>query len=250
MGKYVAGLLLLSVCFFSCKKQSETYSTENINDYFPLQVGKYITYNLDSTVYINFGQKDTIISYQARDVVDAQITDNLGRTAYRIIRYLRQDTSQAWVPDNTFMAVPTGNSIEYVENNERFLKLEMPIKQDFSWKGNSYITSSVYDDSYQFSSDFTYNWDYIYDSIDAPLTINSLSFDSTIKVDERDDVTGGNPPDPGTPYAERTYAVEKYAKGVGLIYREFLHWEYQGAETGVPPYYKGFGIKLSIIDHN
>ncbi len=249
MSKYFAVLFVLSACFFSCKKQSEIYSTENINDYFPLQPGKYIIYNLDSTVYINFGQEDTVISYQAKDVVDSQITDNLGRRAFRIFRYLRQDSSQDWTPDNTFIAVPTGNSIEYDENNERFLKLEMPIKQDFSWKGNSYISPSVYD-SYDFASDFISDWDYVYDSIDAPLTINSLSFDSTIKVNERDDLTGSDPPDPGTAYAERTYAVEKYAKGVGLIYREFLHWEYQGAESGVPPSYKGFGIKLSIIDHN
>ena len=47
----------------------------------------------------------------------------------------------------------------------------------------------------------------------------------------------------------KTYAFEKYAKGVGLIYREFLHWEYQGRES--PEYgYKGYGVKLSIIDHN
>jgi hypothetical protein len=42
----------------------------------------------------------------------------------------------------------------------------------------------------------------------------------------------------------------KIRKGVGLIYREFLHWEYQGGETGVPGYFVGYGIKLSILDHN
>ncbi|MGH2647006.1 MAG: hypothetical protein ACRDE8_05530 [Ginsengibacter sp.] len=217
-----------------------------MNDYFPLQVGKYITYNLDSTLFIHFGQADTVISYQVKDQVDAQITDNLGRPAYRIIRYLRQDTSQDWTPDNTFMVIPTSNSIEYVENNLRFLKLELPLKQDFSWKGNSYI------DTYSINSELQYmdDWDYIYDSIDAPLTINSLSINSTITVDERDEFLGQDPSIPGTQYAEKTYALEKYGKGIGLIYREFLHWEYQGGETGVPGYFVGYGVKLSIIDHN
>ena len=157
---------------FPVKKQNYVYRTESVNDYFPIQVGKYVTYNLDSTLFINFGQKDTVISYQAKDVVDAQITDNLGRAAYRIIRYIRKDTSEAWSPNNTFMVVPAGNSIEYVENNLRFLKLEMPVKQDFSWKGNSYI------DTYSLASDLTYldDWDYIYDSVDVPLTINSLRY--------------------------------------------------------------------------
>jgi len=246
MTKYFIGLFFISLFFISCKKESANFSSESINDYYPLQVGKYITYNLDSTVFINFGQKDTIISYQVQDRVDAQITDNLGRQAYRIIRSIRKDTSQAWAANNTFMVVPTDNSIEYVENNLRFLKLVSPVKQDFSWKGNSYI------DTYSINSDLKYldGWDYIYDSIDVPLVINSLTIDSTLKVTERDEFLGQDPSIPGTQYAEKSYALEKYGKGIGLIYREFLHWEYQGGQTGVPGYFNGYGIKLSIIDHN
>lgn len=246
MAKYFIGLFFISLFFISCKKENASFTSESVIDYFPLQVGKYITYNLDSTLFINFGQKDTIISYQVQDRVDAQITDNLGRPAYRIIRYIRKDTSEDWIPNNTFMAIPSFNSLEYVENNLRFLKLEIPIKQDFSWKGNSYI------DTYSINSDLKYldDWDYIYDSIDVPLTINALNIDSTIKVTERDEFLGQDPSIPGTQYAEKTYALEKYGKGIGLIYREFLHWEYQGGETGVPGYFVGYGIKLSIIDHN
>jgi hypothetical protein len=246
MIKYLTGIFFISLTFISCKKENYIYTSESVNDYYPLQVGKYITYDLDSTIYLAFGARDTVISYQAQDRVDAQITDNLGRTAYRIIRYLRTDSTQDWMPNNTFMAVPTGNSIEYVENNLRFLKLEMPIKENFTWKGNSYI------DTYSTVSDVQYldDWDYIYDSLDVPLTINSVNIDSTIKVDERDEFLGQDPSIPGTQYAEKTYSVEKYGKGIGLIYREFLHWEYQGGQTGVPGYYVGYGIKLSIIDHN
>lgn len=246
MAKFLIGIFCISLLIISCKKENEIFTSESVNDYSFLQVGKYITYNLDSTLYINFGQKDTVISYQAQDVVDAQITDNLGRPAYRIIRYIRKDTSANWQPNNTFTVVPTDKSIEYVENNLRFLKLEMPIKQDFSWKGNSYI------DTYSLNSDLQYldDWDYIYDSIDVPLMINSLNFDSTIKVTERDEFLGQDPSIPGTQYAEKTYAEEKYAKGVGLIYREFLHWEYQGGQTGVPGYFVGYGVRLSITGHN
>ncbi len=246
MFKYFIGLFFISLFFISCKKEKENFTSESISDYYPLEVGKYITYNLDSTVFVNFGQKDTVIHYEAQDRVDAQITDNLGRPAYRIIRYIRQDSLQDWIPNNTFSVIPTQNSIEYIENNFRYLKLELPVKQDFSWKGNSYLPSMAYAPAYDFASDFTDGWDYIYDSIDVPLTINSLTFDSTIKVFEQDYFTGDDPPLPTTSYSEKTYAVEKYAKGVGLIYREYLHWEYQGVNKS----YKGFGIKLSIIDHN
>ncbi len=245
MTRYFIGLVFISVAIVSCKKEKEDFTSESVNDYYPLVVGKYITYNLDSTLFTNFGQSDTVVSYQVQDRVDAQITDNLGRNGYRIIRYIRKDASEDWSPNNTFEVVPTDNSIEFVENNLRFLKLEMPIKQDFSWKGNSYI------DTYSLNSDLKYldDWDYIYDSVDVPLTINSLTFDNTIKVLERDEFLGEDPSLPTTQIAERNYSVEKYGQGIGLIYREFLHWEYQGPESPAHGY-AGYGVKLSIVDHN
>lgn len=247
MVKYVSGFVLASLIFISCKKENDNFTSASLADYYPLMVGKYITYDMDSTVYyINFGSAASLVHYQAQDRVEAQITDNLGRPAYRVQRYLRKDSSQAWVPSNTFIVVPTENSVELIENNLRFLKLELPIKEDFTWKGNSYLAPHVYDDLNDFASDFSAGWDYIYDSVDVPLSINSLSFDSTIKILQDDESIGIDPSQPANPYQERTFAVEKYAKGIGLIYKEFLHWEYQGVNNA----YKGFGIKLSIIDHN
>lgn len=246
MIKNLIGSCLLALLFASCKKESVDFKTESVNDYFPLQVGKYITYNLDSTLYTNFGQNETVIHYEAQDRVDAQITDNLGRTAFRIIRYLRANSTDGWSPDNVFMAVPAGNSIEYIENNLRFVKMVMPVKEGFSWKGNSAIDTYSPDYGLTFLDD----WDYTYDSVGVPLSVNSLNIDNTITVDERDEFLGQDPSIEGTQYAEKTYSIEKYGKGIGLIYREFLHWEYQGPQPGKPGYYDGYGIKLSITGHN
>jgi len=242
--------LLLIVCttiaFNSCKKQTDNFSSPALTSYYPLQVGKYITYQLDSTVFINFGQRDTIISYQVQDIIDAEITDNLGRPAFRVIRYIRKNSTDSWTPNNTFMVVPTDNSVEFIENNLRFQKLKLPVKDGFSWKGNSFI------DTYSLNSEVKYldDWDYTYDSVNVPLTIGTQNFDSTLKVSQRDEFLGQDPGEPGTQYAEKNYGVEKYATNVGLVYKEFIHWEYQGAQPGKPAYYLGYGIKLTIIDHN
>ena len=84
MRKQLLILLVLTIVIFSaCKKTTEVYETNTVSEYYPLQVGKYITYNLDSTVFINFGTKDTIMNYQVKHVVDAEITDNLGRCRWR-----------------------------------------------------------------------------------------------------------------------------------------------------------------------
>ena len=246
MKKYFGVALLLITLLTACNKQNELYTTVSLSDYFPLQVGKYITYNLDSTVYINFGQKDTVIKYQVKDSIETQITDNLGRPAYRIVRYIRKDVSQAWISNNTFMAIPSATTIEYVENNLRFQKLKLPIKDGYSWKGNSFI------DTYSLNSTTKYldDWDYTYDSVNAPLTMGVIQFANTVTVNQRDEFLGQDPKLTGTQYAERNYSVEKYAKTIGLVYKEFLHWEFQGTQPGRPSFYTGYGVKLTMIAHN
>src|SRR6476620_1409773 len=87
---------LLLVLLNSCDKKDD-YSSANLADYTNLEVGKFVRYRMDSTKWINFGQTDTVIKYQAKDVVDAAITDNLGRPSFRVIRYINDTNALgAW----------------------------------------------------------------------------------------------------------------------------------------------------------
>ena len=230
----------------ACKKQTEGFISAPIEEYAPLVPGKYITYKLDTFKYLPFSLQDTTISYQVKHVVDALINDNLGRPSYRIIRYIRKTSQNPWAPDNTFMAVNTGASYEFVENNQRFLKLKLPIRDGYSWKGNSYI------DTYSLNSTVRYldDWDYIYEGLNAPLTLGGIQLDSTLKVNQRDEIIG-NPGDPAS-YSEKNVGSEIYAKGIGLVYRKFLHTEYQPPTPGsVGSFSDGsYGITLTMIDHN
>jgi hypothetical protein len=234
------------IFFNACTKQSEN-PPPPLSDYFPLQTGKYITYDLDSLVFINFGAKDTIIHYQVQYYTDSTLIDNLGRTAYRIVRSIRNTPSDPWQADNTFMAVNNGNRIEWVENNLRFIKLTEPVEAGFSWNGNSFI------DTYTIYSDVPYldpsnGWNYVYDSMNVPMILNGITIDSTIKVDEVND-TVGLPNNPNS-YSQITYSAENYAKGIGLVYRNFLYQQYQNPVNGIPGFYQGFGVTLTMIDHN
>lgn len=230
----------------SCKKSNQEFQSASLSEYYPLETGKYITYNLDSLVYINFGTSSVIRSYQVKYEVDAQITDNLGRPAYRIIRYRRDTPTAAWAPDNTFMAVNSGSSLEFIENNLRFLKLKLPVVNNYSWKGNSFI------DTYSSSSPVRYldDWDYMYDSVAMPIQLGSFNLDNTLTVKQRDEVIG-NPNDPNL-YSEINYSQEKYAAGIGLVYRKFYHAEYQPPVPNLGGYYVdgSYGVTLTMIDHN
>ncbi len=54
----------------------------------------------------------------------------------------------------------------------------------------------------------------------------------------------------GTALGSTNYSVEKYAKDIGLVYKELLMWEFQPNPTGSGGNFFGFGVKLTMIDHN
>lgn len=245
MKKILFFISVATACLLAaCSKKTEELDLGNVADYNLQKPGKYVVYKLDSLVYINFGQKDTTISYQVKDSVAAQITDNLGRTAYRIFRFIRKEATDAWQPNNTFMTVPTSNGVEFIENNLRYLKLRQPLRYGFSWKGNTYI------DTYSLNSEFKYldDWDYFYETVNEPITLGTLTVDSTITVNQRDEIIG-NIGDPNS-FSEKNVGLEVYAKGIGLAYRKFLHSEYQPPTPGRAGYTTGYGITLTMLSHN
>ena len=65
----------------------------------------------------------------------------------------------------------------------------------------------------------------------------------------KDDETSPEGPFDPDSYQQRNYSVEVYAKGIGLVYKEFLHWTWQA--TPPPAHYENdsYGIKLSLIDY-
>lgn len=246
--KILLAVFLAAVLFSACKKQTEEYKSAELSDYMPLQTGKYIIYQLDSFRYVPQTLRPLTITYQVKLEVDSLITDNLGRPAYRIYRYLRNTPADAWAIDGTYMAINTGTSMEYVENNLRFIKLKLPIAQDYTWKGNSFINTTA--DTAAFNFRYLDGWDYTYDSLGAPLTLGAVNLDNTIKVAQRDEVIG-NPGDPGS-YTEINYGAEYYAKGIGMVYKRILHSEYQPPANGYDGYYSDAtrGATFTMIEHN
>jgi hypothetical protein len=230
---------------WSCEKTA-SISYAALDEYLNLSTGKYIVYRLDSTLYINFGQKDTVIKYLAKDVVEAPVTDNSGKQGWRMVRYLSDTTgTQPWVPNMSYMVFPQRESFEVVERVYRFTKLKIPIREGYSWKGNSYI------DTYTAGSvvRFLDNWDYTYESINQPFRAwNNKMVAETITVNQRDETLGS--PNDASAFSERTISSEVYGKGIGLIYKNFLHWEYQPPIGTLPSYRTGYGIRLHMVDHN
>ena len=67
-----------------------------------------------------------------------------------------------------------------------------------------------------------------------------------VTVAQQDEFSPDGPFDPTLDYQQRNYSIEVYAKGIGLVYKDLLHWTWQK-----PKYEDGsYGIRLTLIAHN
>ena len=261
-------LIAAAIIISSCEKQTEEFQTEALADYVPLQAGKYITYRLDSTVFVNFGRTTQIHKYQVKHVVDQQITDNLGRPAWRVFRFIRDSVNatswtpaQPWIPFGSYMVTVLNDQLEvFDDDNLRFIKLHLGIREGNNWKGNKYLPNNPYGPAFNFSvDDAMESWDYFYDEKDGSFSFAGKNYTDVLTVEQIDEKENYPATDPSS-YASQARSVEKYSKGIGLVYREYFLWEQQPnpilVSPGPPPVYNydpfriGFGIKMWMIDHN
>lgn len=245
----VVYLFFIALCFASCKEKLSDFKVDPITNWYPNTVGKFITYKVDSTVFTNFGTTKVIRSGFVKDVFEQAVTDNLGRPSTRIVRYFKRNLADAWANSNTFFATITnsGNTAEYIENNLRYIRLKNPVRNDFAWNGNSYIIET---NSSSSELDYLRNWSYTYKNIDAPYTVNAVTIPQTITVEQVNSVLGDtlNP----AAVSEVNRSIEIFGKGIGLIYKDFYHAEYQPASSGSSAGFRSnsYGIKLTMIDRN
>ena len=239
------------VIISGCESKKEELDLDSPVSYFiNLQPGKYITYRLDSTVFVQAGRREETHSYQEKHVVDAEITDALGRKSFRIFRYLNNITGTSnWKPAGSYSITPTTTSVEVIEDNLRVVALAAPLKEGQSWKGNRFLGKDPYGSLYTFSiDDFMKDWVFEIVEKDVNVNLNGKNYTQVLTVKGPDESTNV-PITVDTSYASKTQFIAQYSKNVGIINQVYILWEYQPNTAGTP-YQTGFGIKRTIIDHN
>ncbi len=224
--------ILLLLCMFfllaSCKKKTETVDLKT--DYFPLKVGAWIIYNVDSTYYDNFLLTHYTHHFQLKELVASSFTDGSGDLAYSLERYERDSDTLPFVIKNVWTEKVINNRAEKVEENQRFIKLVFPPQFSTTWKGNAFIKpdlTSIY-------TKFLGNWDYEYTAIDAPNSFGSNSFNSTATIVADNEIVPG---------LQQTNFTETYARGVGLIYYHHKYLEKQPTDAN---WISGFDVSATI----
>lgn len=243
---------LLPLLLLSCDRQTEDLAVDPASGYMPLSAGKFLTYRLDSTVFTNFGRRTEIHSYQEKQVVDARISDALGRPSWRVFRYLRDTAGlNPWVPAGSYLITASENEVEVIEDNLRVIKLTGPVTLDAVWKGNRHLPDQPYGEEYNFSNDDNMeDWEYSYPAKGQTLTLNGRTYSEVLTLKGIDEAINV-PLTDARAYAAINFAEERYARGLGLILQEFIMWEYQPNPNSPGDGFKtGFGVRRSLIDHN
>lgn len=216
MHYYLTGTILLSMLAFSCREsvlspplEDKTYQYQ----YFPLTIGRYIDYAVDSIVY-DFGPNGSIVRDSVRRYARERIADTLrddsGALLYTIERYERGSIADPWRLKRIWTAARTADQAVRTEENQRFLKLIFPLELRRTWNGNMWIDPGQ---EIQVAGErirpFA-NWRYRVDSLDIPGQIGTFAFDSLLVVTEADDVNA----------IERRFSRVHYALHIGPVRRE------------------------------
>jgi len=245
---FVALLLL-----WSCgDKKSDFIPASQVSDYFPVQIGRFITYRLDSTVFVKSGSKVELHQYQVRHSITDTIRDNQQRLTYIAERSIRNaDGSGSWTNNGRYYITPLENSVEVVEDNLRVVKVAAPMLDGNSWKGNTYLPLAPYEVAFGTQAGKEMNtWEFRYKGL-ADETIEGQQYTNVWTIEQSDLVRNLPPPVSNPGYGSMEVSTEKYSKGIGLVYRNYQIYDFQ------PPYgdnpqgtYAGFGITMWMIDHN
>lgn len=241
---FSSAIFICIIIFSSCTKTDVLSSSIKAENYYPVSVGRVWIYRLDSTNIPAFGTSLVTNSYHIKDSVGNAFIDNTGRNSWVVYRFITDTLEQApWQSLSSYYITPTANTVEVVDdNNLRFIKLATPVREGFTWPGNSYIDTRSATTPYQYLD----GWNYMYKNVDSPYTTLAGIIDSSVTVFQHDETSPEGPFDPQF-YQQRDYSIEVYANGVGLIYKNFLHWVWQ--PTPEPARYAdgSYGIILNLI---
>jgi len=190
-------ILLSSVIFlFSCSKDEETVVPDTSAEYAGLEVGKYVVFDVDSITYNDFDSSIDTASYQIKEMVDSKFTDLEGDEAFKLIRYRRDSATQNWLIIDVWTSKITLTNFQKTEENINYVKLIFPVREGKVWDGNSRNNSSTQD--------------YEYTAVDQAEVIGGNTLAEVLTVLQYDS------PDK---LINPEFFEEKFAKGVGLVYK-------------------------------
>lgn len=191
------------IAFVSCKRVAEPLPISGPN-YYPLEVGKYITYLVREYNHDAFLEKSDTAYYWQKELIESSFIDNSGSLVYKLEISRSQDSGVHWAFASFAIVEKDEFSAKRTENNQRKTVLSFPLRDRKTWNVNELNTLD-----YQRAK---------VDNLDK--IKNSLlgsTFTQTVSIDLGNDVD----------IFFSNIESEVYASGIGLIERTYVNTETQ-----------------------
>lgn len=226
-------IFVLFLLVFSCKK--ETYDKPELGyDYYPVDIGSYVTYDVDSLYHNDFTGKVDTFRFLIKEKITETFIDNEGRTTYRLERYKKEYVDTVvydmlpWVLKDVWFVNKTDQRAEKVEENVRFVKMVFPVEKGSKWNGNAFNNMD--------------QWMYSFQYIDEEEMVGTMLLDSVTTILQKDDES----------IFDKQYYLEKYAKNIGLVYKEVIDIKGDQKLLTLPLMNRivsGVRMKMVLVDH-
>jgi hypothetical protein len=194
-------LILFSAGLMSCRKESENPVPDLGLDYYPIAVGDYRIYRLDSLFFNDFTSKVDTFQFEVKEVVSEEYTDGSDKQRFRIERYYRKRNTEPWAIADVWSAYRSTQHAVQNEENLEIVKLSFPVRKGRSWNRNMFNASESQECNYTF--------------LDSSVSRSGLSFEKSLRITLPGDSN----------LIFRKFSFEEYAKGVGMTYKRFVSVE-------------------------
>ncbi len=198
--------------FSSCTRMSD-FQLDPGYDYYPLDIGHTLLYEVDSVIYspLFAGGRDTF-RWELKRVIADTFRDAEGRTAHLAEEYRRRKGASFWEGPVRTMLLRTPRHIEYQANNIRLIPFVFPPVKGANWDGAAFVPDN---DTFAFYR----NWNCIFLDVDVPYELGASTFDKTAHILESDEEN----------LLEYFYSEARYARDIGLIERIQFNLKFVGS---------------------
>jgi hypothetical protein len=240
------GLLLIAIiCLWGCgKNENGTLESAQAADYFPLQIGKTWVYNLDSIKYDIQNDKSVKIDtvrLQVREVLVDTFTDATGQKRYKIERSEKLRTAAAWNLSDIFSTSIQKDIVLRTEGSFTYIKMPKVLTVGATWDGNVYNDPAIkIEIEGEILEPFSKKWSFEVLSFNKSEKIGNVTYDNVLTIEAQTDPKI---------LTERRYMIEKYAKGIGLVYKDMKVLDTQKLDATIAwekKAEKGFNIIQNI----
>lgn len=221
-----AGFILVS-----CEKNIEpSQDSTALDEYYPIQDGKYRIYEVKDTAFLAAGAEETK-SLRKEYTYGSEI-DLVGRTISRLEIHtsadslFSQDSTYTFTFSELWTQYQDEKYVERTEGNIRYLILKRPIDLNLMWDANIY--NNLGEEEYE------------YTNLDSTVVLKNHIFQNCVVILQRYRKT----------LISDIFTYEVYAKGIGKIirYDRYIKYNIRGSTVTIDA--SSYVHEEYLVDHN